>query len=117
MKYMQKFARHIWTLVLAIVLLPALGHAQGFNNPLKSNLSTVDSFVEALIQAAGYILFPVAILFVVYSGFKFVLAQGNSSEIEKAKTNFLYTVIGVALILGAWALAALVRGTINQITN
>lgn len=107
----------LWFMASVLVLLPVLSHAQGFNNPLKSNLSTVDSFVEALIQAAGYILFPVAILFVVYSGFKFVLAQGNSSEIEKAKTNFVYTVLGVALILGAWALAALVRGTINQITN
>jgi nitrogen fixation-related uncharacterized protein len=105
--------------VLAFVLaLPTLSYAQeGFQNPLKSNLSTVDGFIQGLLQAATYILFPVAILFVVWSGFKFVLAQGSESEITSAKKNFFYTLIGVALILGAYALAALVRGTVNQITG
>lgn len=105
-------------IALAVTLLPVMVFAQeSFNNPLKSNLSTVDGFIEGLLQAAGYILFPVAILFVVWSGFKFVLAQGSDSELSNAKKNFFYTVIGVALILGAWALAALVRGTVQQITG
>lgn len=105
--------------VLALVLtLPSLSYAQeGFQNPLKSNLSTVDGFIQGLLQAATYILFPVAILFVVWSGFKFVLAQGNESELSNAKKNFFFTLVGVALILGAYALAALVRGTVNQITG
>ena len=82
-------------------------------NPLKFN--SIQSFVEGFLKAVVYVGFPIAVLFVVYSGFLFVFAQGNSSELEKAKKNFMWTVIGVALFLGAWALAMMIRGTIDQL--
>ena len=90
--------------------------AAGLENPLSGGgINSMSEFVQKFLEAVVYVGFPIAVLFVVYSGFRFVLAQGNSSELEKAKKNFMWTVIGVGMFLGAWALAELIRGTINQL--
>ncbi len=82
-------------------------------NPLKFN--SIQGFVEGFLQAVVYVGFPIAVLFVVYSGFKFVFAQGNPEDLAKAKKNFMWTIIGVGLFLGAWALAMMIKGTIAQL--
>ena len=95
---------------------PTLLFAAGLENPLAGGgITSIATFVEKFLKAVVYVGFPIAVLFIVYSGFLFVLAQGNSGELEKAKKNFMWTVIGVGLFLGAWALAELIRGTINQL--
>ena len=42
-------------------------------------------------------------------------AQGNETKLEKAKTTFLWTVIGAAVLLGSWAIAQVIQTTINQL--
>jgi len=88
----------------------------GLQNPLEGGgITSMATFVEKFLKAVVYVGFPIAVLFVVYSGFLFVFAQGNSSDLEKAKKNFWWTIIGVGLFLGAWALATLIRGTVDQL--
>lgn len=104
--------RYFTVFVLSLAI-PGAVQAAGFENPLK--FGTMQEFVEGFLQAVVYVGFPVAVLFVVYSGFLFVFAQGNTETLQKAKKNFLWTIVGVGLFLGAWALAMLVRGTIDQL--
>ncbi|MBL4644804.1 MAG: hypothetical protein JKX80_02975 [Candidatus Pacebacteria bacterium] len=86
-----------------------------FQNPLKRELDSVAGFTAAFLKAVIFIVFPIAVVFVVYSGFLFVTAQGNPEGLATAKRNFLWTIIGVGLLLGAWALALLIKGTIDPI--
>lgn len=99
---------------LSVALLPTVVFAE-FSNPLKPGLSTVAGFTEAFLRAVVFILFPIAVVFVVYSGFLFIAAQGKPDDLANAKRNFFWTVVGVGLLLGAWALAALIKGTIDPI--
>ena len=55
------------------------------------------------------------VLAVIYAGFLFVKAQGNSGELEIAKNALLYTVIGGALLLGAFVIATAIKQTVNDI--
>lgn len=103
------------SVAVATVTMPSLVFAAGFVNPLKDGLNTFSGFVEALLGAVVYIAFPIAVLFMVYSGFLFLFAQGNKDELATAKRNFLWTVIGVTLLLGAFALATLIKGTIEPL--
>ncbi len=96
-----------------IIFFARISEASGLENPLKFH--SIQEFVQGFLKAVVYVGFPIAVLFLVYSGFLFVFAQGNSTEIEKAKKNFFWTVTGIALFLGAWALAALIKGTIDQL--
>jgi len=93
----------------------ACDSGSGFDNPLKCSLSSVAGFTEGFLRAVVYIMFPIAVIFIVYSGFLFVVAQGKPDDLSKAKTNFFWTVIGVGLLLGAWALAVLIKGTIDPL--
>ena len=112
---MIKFLKNaFFTLTSAVLFAPMLVSAQ-FNNPLKDGLGTISSFTAAFLKAVVFILFPIAVIFVVYSGFLFVAAQGNSEGLEKAKKNFFWTIVGVGLLLGASALALIVKGTIDQL--
>ncbi len=84
-------------------------------NPLKvNNISdAIKFFLDVLIKIA----IPFIVIFFIWSGLKFILAQGNPTEITKAKKMFWYTIIGTLLILGAWTITNAVIGTINSIIN
>lgn len=94
--------------------IPFAHAAQGkLLNPLKYT-NIADVIVE-ILKVISYLGFFIAIFFIVYSGFLFVTAQGNEEKLKEARTNFYWTVIGVAILLGAWAIALIVRATVQQI--
>lgn len=84
-------------------------------NPLKVDNITdaVKFFVNTLVKIA----IPFIVIFFIWSGLKFILAQGKPDEITKAKKMFWYTIIGTLLILGAWTITNAIVGTINSITT
>lgn len=88
----------------------------GLRNPLQ-NICSFEDFVELLLQAVIRIGLPIAVLFIVYSGFLFVTAQGDTTKLQKAKDTFFWTVVGVAVFLGSWTLALIVKNTINILTG
>lgn len=86
-------------------------------NPLNSNFSTIPAFIAATLKILVMVALPIISLFIVYSGFLFLTAQGNEGKLSKAKENFVYVVLGALIILGAWAIATLLSGTVNQLTG
>lgn len=89
------------------------GTGGGFPNPI--GYSTFMDFVQAILQVVLKIGIPVAAIFIIYSGFLFVKAQGNETELTKAKSAFTYAVIGTAILLGSWLLATGIESTINSL--
>ncbi len=86
-------------------------------NPLAGNgINTIQDFIRIALQGAIRIGFPIIALAVIYCGFLFVSAQGNPGEIEKAKSALLYTLIGAALLLGAWAIAQFISETVRTLS-
>ena len=87
-------------------------------NPLKGNESDLYGFIKLVVNN---VLIPVggvvAVLYIMYSGFLMVTAQGNTTQIEKAKKGFFYAVIGTAVLLGAWVITEGIVSTIDQITK
>lgn len=98
---------------LALVYTPMIAGAVSIEGPLR--FKTISEFVEGLLRAVVYIALPIISIFIVYAGFMFITAQGNTEKLAQARNNFLYVVIGAILILGAWAIAQLVGGTINEL--
>jgi len=105
---------------LVSFVLPAIVLAQGsnpvrLNNPLRSG-NTLTGFVASILND---VVVPVGavvvVIAVIYSGFLFVIAQGNEQKLEKAKMTFLFTVIGAAVLLGAAVIANIITVTINQL--
>lgn len=87
------------------------------DNPLKG-FGTLQGFVEAVLNN---IVLPVGsvvvVIFIIYSGFLFVTAQGNESKLEEAKHSLLTVVIGAAILLGALAISSAINGTLCQLVK
>lgn len=71
-------------------------------------------FLQKLFANLVKIAIPILVVFMIFSGFLFVEAQGNEEKLANARKNFLYVIIGGALIFGAWTIAMLLKGTVDQ---
>lgn len=100
---------------LAILFfLPLLAFAD-LENPLRTR--SIAEFIAAALKALVVVALPIITLFIVISGFMFVLARGNEGKLTEAKKNFVYVIIGALLILGAWVIATLIGGTVSQLVS
>ena len=103
---------------LVIISLPLIVLAENTNlvqpgtiqNPLK--VANFCQLIKVVLQAILVIGVPIAVVFLVIVGFKFIIARGNPAELDKAKADFLHTVIGIAIFIGAWAIAKLIAATL-----
>jgi hypothetical protein len=82
-------------------------------NPL--NVGSFCGLLKAIFAIAIQIGIPIAVVFVVYAGFKFVLARGNPEGLKKAKANLMFTLVGIALFFGAWFLAQIITNTLVEL--
>jgi len=120
--HMKKFIilsqRILWAILYAVVLLPIVVSAQssysGITNPLNGG-SDIAALVKKVLETVVKIGVPLAAIFIVYSGFQFVTAAGNKTKIEDAKKTFFYTVIGTAILLGAWVIAETLDETVRSL--
>jgi len=88
--------------------------AQIFSNPL--NVDSLRELLEILLTIAVYILFPIIVLMIVYTGFLFVQAQGKPDKIQEARRMLMWTIIGGLIVLGAYALSVGIAATVAEIT-
>jgi hypothetical protein len=84
-----------------------------FSNPIKA--VSIEALIADLLQFVTKLGAAVVVMMVIYSGFLFVKAQGDPAELEKAKKTFLWTVIGGVILLGAAALAEVIKNTARDL--
>ncbi len=84
---------------------------RSFNNPLG-----VDSFQE-LIKIIGdkllIIAIPIAVIFIIWAGIRFVVSKGEKGEIDAAKKMLWYTIIGLAVIFIGKGFITLITDILN----
>lgn len=107
---------------LLLAALPSESFAQTTNTTgvIANPLGTVTSIPNLIAELLGYVVKiggVIAIFAFIYSGYKFVAARGNPKELEVAKTIFINTCIGVAILLGAQLIASIIVGTIKNLQS
>lgn len=115
----MKLKKIYYSLLLGILMpfrsASALTTGGGLQNPIKIN--SIPELITAIIDIIIAVGTPIAVLFLIYAGFKFVLARGNESELTKAKEMLVWTIIGIVILLGAKVLSVVIEGTITQLTE
>jgi hypothetical protein len=86
-------------------------------NPLGDKITDIPSFISALIEIVLIVGIPIIALAIIYTGFLFVQAQGNSEKITTAKKSLVYTLIGAVLLLGAFVIANAIGKTVEEIKS
>lgn len=83
-------------------------------NPLGS-IETISALIGKILDIVVQIGLPAIALAIVYTGFLFVKARGNETELTQAKTTLFWTVIGAAVILGAFVIQTAIQGTVTEL--
>ena len=96
------------------VTAPGTNNTSSLENPLAGGSSLCD-LLNALFSIAVQIAIPIAVVFLVIAGLKFVLARGNPTGLSQAKANLMWTLIGIALFFGAWFLAQVIARTLVEL--
>lgn len=81
-------------------------------NPLN-NINSIDALLVAILNIIMVLMIPVIVFFIIYAGFKYVMAQGNASQVEEATRALTYAVIGGVLILGAVAISQIIQNVVR----
>lgn len=95
----------------------AVNNPQSFTLVDPLGIKNFCDLVKALLNIVLAIGVPVAVLFLVWSGFRFILARGRPGDLELARKNFYYVIIGIAVFLGAWTLATIISATIQTLDS
>ena len=90
------------------------GGSGSITNPIK--YGDLMSFINALIEIVIQIGTPILVLAVIYVGFLFVQASGKPEKLNEAKSALVYTLIGAAIVLGAFIISAAIKGTVDQLS-
>ena len=82
-------------------------------NPL--NVSSIQDFIAKILEVVVQVGLPVLVVSFVYVGYLFVQARGNPEGLKTAKGALVSTVIGAAIVLGAFIISTAISTTINNL--
>lgn len=120
-------------MLLSVVLFARLGNtvsAQGlWNSQIGMQDDIQDSFGDAgtntdirlvvanIISVFLGFLGIIFLILIIYAGFKWMMAGGNTENVEAAKKMLIAGIIGLIIIAAAYAIAAFVASAIVESTN
>ena len=101
--------------ILGITLLPNIVLAQGLVAPTTpSGLSSVslDVTINNIITAVLGLVGVIALGVILYGGFRWMTAAGNEEAVGEAKKIITAGVIGLIIVIVAWAVVSFVISTV-----
>lgn len=110
-------------LALLALLTPTLVAAQvnfginEINGTIGLTGSNPQVVAARIINVALGFLGIIAVVIVLYGGFMWMTAAGNEERISKAKQILTAGIIGLVIIIMAWAIASYVVRTLMNVTN
>lgn len=124
---MNKIKKAFGTVVtLSLSAVPFLTRAQGltegqlFGGGLETiklgQTKTLPQTIASVINAALGLLGVIAVVIILLGGFTWMTAGGNEEKIKKARGLIMAGIIGLAIILSAFAIARFVVGSLLQAT-
>lgn len=89
---------------------------QFLQNPLKG-VTSIGDLVKQLVNLFTTILWIIAAIMLLWSGFMYIKAQGDPDAIAEAHTRFKNVLIGIAIIAGANTLSYVVQDLVRNLSN
>ncbi|MBI4257120.1 hypothetical protein HY626_03650 [Candidatus Uhrbacteria bacterium] len=117
-----------WFATLPVILLPAAALAQlseaqtdlttvGTSIGTDATTNTLPELIGNIIAVLLSVLGIIFVVLVVYAGFLYLTAGGEPDKVKKAKTLLTQSVIGLIIIVAAYAIAAFVIDALTEISG
>ena len=85
-----------------------------FPNPIEA--TSIGQLLLQLVDGVIIILIPIITLAIVWVGFQMVLVRGSKpDDYAKWRTSFVWTLIGLFLVLAAKGILEIVQNTVGQV--
>lgn len=93
----------------AMATLTVPSAAEGTSQATDANelLIIVTNWVLGIVGA-------VAVLFIIYGGFRYITAQGNSQQMDTAKNIIIKSIIGLVIVVVAYVIVNVVVGALGS---
>ncbi len=126
---MMKLKNALAIMGMVMALVPAVASAQGTGLITPDDLGVsygaetglpgndVRVTVARIIRTAMGLLGIVAVVIILWGGFEWMTAGGGEEKVESAKKRIFAGVIGLAIILSAYALATWIINSLVQATT
>lgn len=97
-----------WVLVFGMLGVARFTLAIDYPNPIEAE--DFPTLIEAIAKALVLIGVPLAVLALIIAGFRFISGSisGSKDAIKEARSIFMWTLVGTAILVGAWAIASAV---------
>lgn len=114
----------IITILIIILVLPYFVFAQGLKDNLKAlgteagydiegtDETTVSEIAGTIVSAFLSLLGIIFVILIIYAGQKWMTATGNEDKITQAKETLWRSVIGLVIVIGAYAIWTFVHKAI-----
>lgn len=114
----------VWLLSLVILMVPImalhsaslkdatskLNATAGPTGLVGGSQNSLETVIANIIKGALSLLGTVFFVLTVYAGYIWMTASGEEEKITKAKTILRSSIIGLAIVLGAYAITSFVTG-------
>lgn len=64
----------------------------------ETSKTKVNNIVKTIIDVFSWIIGVIAVIMVIFGGFKYITSGGDSSKVSSAKNTILYAVIGLVIV-------------------
>lgn len=126
----MKFINENWkklVLLSYLFIIPVISFAGDGDTPADPSLgkivnpvpkiTSVPGLIRTLLDGVLTIGIPIVALVIIYAGFLFVAARGNTEKLGEAKNALWNAIIGAAILLGAWSIAKLIQATVTGLAG
>lgn len=93
--------------------LANVGTAAGYTETQPNLATTIGKIIQGLLSLLGIIF----IAYTIYAGYLWMTARGKEETIEKAKAIIRGSIIGIIVVLGAYAITAFVLTRVAEATR
>lgn len=121
--YLQKVGWKLGWITNLVLISGGFLYAQTVN-PSGTQSSTIDNPIAAdtfpallnlVLKIIIDIGLPIVIIAIIFVGFKYVMAQGKPDKLKEAHSAFMWVLVGAAIVLGSYAISAIIQNTVNQV--
>ena len=101
---------------VSVSLIPALAFAQAYTP--SQGLGGLFNFVNVILNRLVPLIISVAVVYFIYQVFRYTISNDEEAR-AKAKTDIIYGIIGLFVMVSVWGLVAILQTTFgtNGVTS
>lgn len=89
---------------------PASEVQQGVNSIGGRGQDNLESSVETVVNVLLFVAGAIAVVMIIIGGIRYVIAGGEQSHVKAAKDTIMYSIIGLVIVMLAYAVVNFVVG-------